>query len=322
MWRLPTIIVLSVLGGILLLLVAYITIHHVRLRRAILTNEWCVAFHDIHITEWLTKHYQHQWASSTSLKRDDCAESGYLSNFRTSSYDHALMVTSTLSIVESTFGLRPKRGVKKSLVEPIPRIVDDADGRAARVDKEAPHLSSIMAYGKWFERDVCVRRVAPYVFCGSRVCRQTKISVLQLRTRVVHPNVLRFFGLAYPLDDCLPLAVSEVASKGPLTDVLKNSHYKLDDNFKFAMALDVATGMAFLHGLDLVHGSLRLEFGFKDGFYLHELTRTWQNVLWRHKNLTSFLASMLVRHYSRFASSFFVSPICDKMGGYILILLQ
>ena len=56
-WRLPTIITLTVLGGILLLLVLYITIHHVRLRRAILTNEWRVAFHDIHVTEWLVGHH-------------------------------------------------------------------------------------------------------------------------------------------------------------------------------------------------------------------------------------------------------------------------
>jgi len=128
---------------------------------------------------------------------------------------------------------------------------------STRDDKQAPPLSSILAYGKWLERDVCVRRIPSHVFCGSRVNRQTKISVLQLRAKVVHPNVLRFFGLTYPLDDCLPLAVSEFAGKGPLTDVLNNSQYKLDDNFKFAMALDVATGMAFLHGLDLVHGTLR-----------------------------------------------------------------
>jgi hypothetical protein len=121
--------------------------------------------------------------------------------------------------------------------------------------------SAIVAYGKWANRDVCVRRMPPTTLCGATsIRRRIKICALQLRSRVVHPNVLRFFGLTFAglEEDCRRvLAVSEFAAKGRLTDVLVNEYYKLDDNFKFAMALDVAAGMAFLHGLDIVHGRLR-----------------------------------------------------------------
>ena len=138
------------------------------------------------------------------------------------------------------------------MVEPVSWISEK--DHAATAER---HWSSIVAIGKWIDRDVCIRRLPRSVFCGDRVRRRTKIAVLQLRSKVVHANVLRFFGMTYPNEQCQPLLVSELATKGRLTDVLDNEHYKLDDNFKFAMALDVATGMAFLHGLDLVHGSLR-----------------------------------------------------------------
>ena len=74
--------------------------------------------------------------------------------------------------------------------------------------------------------------------------RDTKIMILNLKRKIVHQNVLRFYGITYHDNElCF---VNDYAGKGNLKDVLYDSNFKLDVNFKFAIAIDVASGMEFL----------------------------------------------------------------------------
>lgn len=234
---------------LLLLLILYITVHHVRLRRAILTHEWRVNFHDIHITEWL---------QSPSL---ECSTVGSAAVSKRSSYNTTAITTTTTSLEPVV------------LLDAISYDVDRED--TADYSHHQPHqdfsptvLSAIIANGKWSNRDVSIRRIPHSVLISNKLLRRTKITLLQLKSKVIHPNVLKFFGLTYPSPpggtttaglgcEYRALIVSELATKGCLNHVLNNEHYQLDDNFKFAMAIDVANGMTYLHGLDLIHGSLR-----------------------------------------------------------------
>ena len=69
-----------------------------------------------------------------------------------------------------------------------------------------------------------------------------------------HVNIGRLFGVTeaeYGMH-----FVMEFDTNGVLHDILQNEKYNLDDNFKFCLALDVASGMAFLHSEGVVHGNL------------------------------------------------------------------
>ena len=75
-----------------------------------------------------------------------------------------------------------------------------------------------------------------------------------MRDSINQANVLRLYGLT-ELDDSI-MFVSEFCAKGELQDVLFNEKFNLDDNFKFSMSSDIATGVSFLHGHNIVHGNI------------------------------------------------------------------
>ncbi|KAK2151738.1 hypothetical protein LSH36_353g08046 [Paralvinella palmiformis] len=107
-------------------------------------------------------------------------------------------------------------------------------------------------YGRWKGRTICMRKFPHSDF---RIRKsQTKMAIVIMKSRLIHTNILRFHGVSQ-MDDRLYL-VSDHAEKGSLTDVLQNTGYTLDNNLKYSLALDVATGMDFLHNNGIVHGSL------------------------------------------------------------------
>ncbi|KAJ6516320.1 kinase-like domain-containing protein, partial [Mycena sanguinolenta] len=67
-----------------------------------------------------------------------------------------------------------------------------------------------------------------------------------------HPNLLPFFGM-YMLDDRLSL-ISPWMDNGDLKDFLKNAPPDID---RLSLMLDVARGLEYLHGQDVVHGDLK-----------------------------------------------------------------
>ena len=41
---------------------------------------------------------------------------------------------------------------------------------------------------------------------------------------------------------------------GTLSDVIQNDKYRIDDNIKFSLSMDIGAGMSFLHSQGIVHG--------------------------------------------------------------------
>ncbi len=118
----------------------------------------------------------------------------------------------------------------------------------------APTLN-VIALGHWNDQTVCLRDI---LFpCLSIKKTEVKKSINWMRDKVHHINILRFFGVTQIGNE--QLLVSEYAPKGSLSDVVQNDKYNIDENMKFSMALDIASGMSFLHSQSLVHGLLTPE---------------------------------------------------------------
>ena len=105
---------------------------------------------------------------------------------------------------------------------------------------------NMMMLGHWGDKKIGMRKFPDEKFQITR--REAKICVLNMRSKIIHTNVLRLYGVTVPQSKDIMYLVSEHASKGSLRDVLQNGKYRLDDNFQYSMACDVAAGMAFLHG--------------------------------------------------------------------------
>ncbi len=113
----------------------------------------------------------------------------------------------------------------------------------------------VIKIGSYSGRKICLRKFPSRNF---DICtRKIKILLLLFKQKNQHINVLRFYGLT--MMDSVPYIVSEHAQKGSLVDILQSSSYNLGDNFKFSIAIDVASGMEFLHKQSIIHGKLNTE---------------------------------------------------------------
>lgn len=75
-------------------------------------------------------------------------------------------------------------------------------------------------------------------------------------TKVKHPNVVLFFGVSFDDRDHDCYLVTEFCGRGNLQDFLA-ADTSLTRPLKLKMAVDVATGMDFLHQSDIIHRDLK-----------------------------------------------------------------
>lgn len=221
-WEIALIIIVAVVGGSLIFLGLYVGINRLRLRRAMLTDEWKVPFEQLIILWDRETGTMVPGGNELGCTLGACGTGGG------KSYCEFGSVYSAFRNGYCTVSEPPTR---------TPAAV------ATLIDK----------VGKWGDKEVCVRRPISRTTI-SQVRRRTKFSVIHLKSRIHHVNVQRFYGLS--LVDSEFFLVSEFAAKGRLSDVLRNKEYRLDDNFKFGMAIDAAAGVAFLHAHDLIHGHI------------------------------------------------------------------
>ncbi|GFR70151.1 guanylate cyclase [Elysia marginata] len=79
--------------------------------------------------------------------------------------------------------------------------------------------------------------------------------MLWMRDSLINSNVVRFYGLTDLHDG--KYVIEDFCSKGTVLDVLQNGKYNLNTDFKMSVALEIASGMSFLHVNSIVHGMLR-----------------------------------------------------------------
>ena len=106
--------------------------------------------------------------------------------------------------------------------------------------------------GKWKSNNIGLRILDIKQF--HTIHMDTKRELIALRDKIIHPNVVRFFGLTEIEKD--RYIIGDYCSKGTLMDVLQDDKFSLTNDFKLALTLDVVSGMQFLHAQGIIHGNL------------------------------------------------------------------
>ncbi|KAL8570484.1 hypothetical protein ACOMHN_034519 [Nucella lapillus] len=106
--------------------------------------------------------------------------------------------------------------------------------------------------GKWQGNTVGVRLLEVKEL--KQVSRDLKRTMLWLRYHLQHANLVRFYGLTQL--ESHRYVIGQYCAKGPVMDILRNDKYNFNNDFKFSLAADIASGLAFLHTHSLVHGAL------------------------------------------------------------------
>ena len=192
-WRLPVMIISPVIGVVVLVLIGYTGWQQLKLRNAILSDDWKISGNSVKLL----------W----SRKWGNCYQSA----------GSALSVTVTAA---STHSMVPNN-----------------------------HVAGV---GVWKGQKICLRDALSPNLQTSR--KETKRNLIKMRDNIHHLNVLRFFGVCY-MEEGMFL-MSDYAPKGNLSDVVQNEKYRIDDNIKFSLAIDIASGMQYLHEQGIIHGML------------------------------------------------------------------
>ncbi|KAK3769309.1 hypothetical protein RRG08_011981 [Elysia crispata] len=94
---------------------------------------------------------------------------------------------------------------------------------------------------------------------------------MQMMKALKHTNLATFYGACTEAPHVCVLW--EYCSKGSLQDVLNNSDIRLEALFQFSIAVDIATGLHYLHNSELgVHGNLRASNCVIDSRWVAKLT--------------------------------------------------
>ena len=73
----------------------------------------------------------------------------------------------------------------------------------------------------------------------------------------------QFYGVTYI--ESSYYIVSDYCAKGVLVDILHDDKVNLSKDFKYSMAIELACGMRYLHGKNIVHGHLSSKTCLLDG---------------------------------------------------------
>jgi len=76
-----------------------------------------------------------------------------------------------------------------------------------------------------------------------------KCATVAAQKALDHPNVLKVYGVTSGDDGCEVIAVTDLATKGTLSELLNNPSVDVTTAPKLRLALDVALGLQYLHSL-------------------------------------------------------------------------
>ena len=83
---------------------------------------------------------------------------------------------------------------------------------------------------------------------------RTRRGLLWLRDNIININISRFYGVCEKEGTLYCLTMYN--AKGPLCNILQDDTYRLDANFQYSMACDIASGMQYLAKHNVTHGNL------------------------------------------------------------------
>ena len=113
--------------------------------------------------------------------------------------------------------------------------------------------ASVFAYGFWKEKAICLRE--PLSDDMLSWMKTDFNQLVWIKCHLQHDNLLAFHGVA-TLQLGGTYLVSDLASKGTISDIIQDDKYHIDDNIKFSFALDIVEALLFLHSHNVIHGHM------------------------------------------------------------------
>ncbi|KAI4335614.1 hypothetical protein L6164_014246 [Bauhinia variegata] len=116
-------------------------------------------------------------------------------------------------------------------------------------------------HGKWRGTDVAIKRINDRCFAG-KASEQERMradfwnEAIKLAD-LHHPNVVAFYGVVLDGPGGSVATVTEFMVNGSLRNALQKNERNLDKRKRILIAMDVAFGMEYLHGKNIVHFDLK-----------------------------------------------------------------
>uniref|UniRef100_A0A5B6Z740 Protein kinase domain-containing protein n=1 Tax=Davidia involucrata TaxID=16924 RepID=A0A5B6Z740_DAVIN len=116
-------------------------------------------------------------------------------------------------------------------------------------------------HGKWRGSDVAIKRINDRCFAG-KPSEQERMrddfwnEAIKLAD-LHHPNVVAFYGVVLDGPGGSVATVTEYMVNGSLRNALQKNERSLDKRKRLLIAMDVAFGMEYLHGKNIVHFDLK-----------------------------------------------------------------
>ncbi|KAH6819186.1 kinase superfamily with octicosapeptide/Phox/Bem1p domain-containing protein [Perilla frutescens var. frutescens] len=116
-------------------------------------------------------------------------------------------------------------------------------------------------HGKWRGTDVAIKRINDRCFAG-KPSEQERMrddfwnEAIKLAD-LHHPNVVAFYGVVLDGPDGSVATVTEYMVNGSLRNALQRNDRMLDKRKRLLIGMDVAFGMEYLHGKNIVHFDLK-----------------------------------------------------------------
>lgn len=116
-------------------------------------------------------------------------------------------------------------------------------------------------HGKWRGTDVAIKRINDRCFAG-KPSEQERMrddfwnEAIKLAD-LHHPNVVAFYGVVLDSPGGSVATLTEYMVNGSLRNALQKSERNLDKRKRLVIAMDVAFGMEYLHGKNIVHFDLK-----------------------------------------------------------------
>ncbi|XP_057495145.1 uncharacterized protein LOC130780226 isoform X2 [Actinidia eriantha] len=116
-------------------------------------------------------------------------------------------------------------------------------------------------HGKWRGTDVAIKRINDRCFAGKpseqeRMRHDFWNEAINLAD-LHHPNVVAFYGVVLDGPGDSVATVTEYMVNGSLRSALQKNERNLDKRKRLLIAMDVAFGMEYLHGKNIVHFDLK-----------------------------------------------------------------
>eukprot|EP01018_Ginkgo_biloba_P021368 Gb_34649 [translate_table: standard] len=118
-------------------------------------------------------------------------------------------------------------------------------------------------HGKWKGSDVAIKRIKASCFTGRQSEQERMIADFWREACILgqlhHPNVVAFYGIVQDGPGGTLATVTEYMVNGSLKQVLHKKDRTIDRRKRLILAMDVAFGMEYLHGKNIVHFDLKCD---------------------------------------------------------------